>query len=130
MVLWVFGYGSLVYNFGFDYDEKVVGFIKGHKPVFDLACIDHRGTPEYPARTCTLEAGEGEICWGAAFCVKRGPEKERLAIEYWERRECGYDLKASVDFYRDKLMSSFHGQVLHNIKRDQCFFLLLNVRLP
>ncbi|MCL7023011.1 hypothetical protein MKW94_030326 [Papaver nudicaule] len=101
MVLWVFGYGSLVYNFGFDYDEKVVGFIKGHKRVFDLACIDHRGTPEHPARTCTLEAGEGEICWGAAFCVKGGPEKERLAMEYLERRECEYDLKTSVDFYRE-----------------------------
>ncbi|KAI3967377.1 hypothetical protein MKW92_034960, partial [Papaver armeniacum] len=63
MVLWVFGYGSLVYNFGFDYDEKVVG------------------TPEHPARTCTLEAGECEICRGAAFCVKGGPEKERLSME-------------------------------------------------
>ncbi|KAI3968322.1 hypothetical protein MKW92_052311 [Papaver armeniacum] len=100
MVLWVFGYGSLVYNFGFDYDEKVVGFIKGHKRVFDLACIDHRGTPEHPARTCILEASEGEICWGAAFCVKGGPEKERLSMEYLERRECEYDLKASVYFYR------------------------------
>ncbi|RZC92452.1 hypothetical protein C5167_003934, partial [Papaver somniferum] len=38
--------------------------------------------------------------WGAAFCVKGGPEKERLAMEYLERRECEYDLKASVDFYR------------------------------
>lgn len=26
------------------------------------ACIDHRGTPELPARTCTLEEYEGAIC--------------------------------------------------------------------
>jgi len=26
------------------------------------ACIDHRGTPEHPARTCTLEESEGAIC--------------------------------------------------------------------
>lgn len=36
MVLWVFGYGSLVWNPGFDYDEKVIGFIKNYKRVFDL----------------------------------------------------------------------------------------------
>lgn len=97
MVFWVFGYGSLVWNPGFDYDEKMLGFIKDYRRVFDLgdsinstcwyefrfsfpllstlclytlfldyllfaACIDHRGTPENPARTCTLEEKEGEIC--------------------------------------------------------------------
>ncbi|KAJ9702235.1 hypothetical protein PVL29_004126 [Vitis rotundifolia] len=101
MVLWVFGYGSLVWNPGFDYDEKVIGFIKDYKRVFDLACIDHRGTPEHPARTCTLEQSEGAICWGAAFCVRGGPEKERLAMEYLERRECEYDRKTLVDFYKE-----------------------------
>lgn len=91
MVFWVFGYGSLVWNPGFEYDEKVIGYIKNYKRVFDLgkclcngglnnkvtvlilacmlmfvwyvsACIDHRGTPEHPARTCTLEYAEGAIC--------------------------------------------------------------------
>jgi len=99
MVLWVFGYGSLVWNPGFKADEEFVGYIKGYRRVFDLACTDHRGTPESPARTCTLEAQEGAISWGRAYCVRGGPEKERLAMEYLERRECEYDLKASVDFY-------------------------------
>lgn len=36
MVFWVFGYGSLVWNPGFEYDEKVVGFIKDYRRVFDL----------------------------------------------------------------------------------------------
>ncbi|KAF5194465.1 Gamma-glutamylcyclotransferase 2-2 [Thalictrum thalictroides] len=101
MVLWVFGYGSLVWNPGFDFDEKVIGFIKDYKRVFDLACIDHRGTPQNPARTCTLEAKEGELCWGAAFSVRGGHEKERLAMEYLERRECEYDHKTLVDFYKE-----------------------------
>ncbi|GFZ01078.1 ChaC-like family protein [Actinidia rufa] len=66
MVFWVFGYGSLVWNPGFEYDEKVVGFIKDYKRIFDLgkSCIDHRGTPENPARTCTLERNEGAVCEG------------------------------------------------------------------
>ena len=101
MVLWVFGYGSLVWNPGFDFDEKIIGYIKNYRRVFDLACIDHRGTPEHPARTCTLEEKEDEICWGAAFCVRGGLEKERKAMEYLERRECEYDSKASVDFYKE-----------------------------
>ncbi|KAA8520989.1 hypothetical protein F0562_011662 [Nyssa sinensis] len=101
MVFWVFGYGSLVWNPGFEYDEKVIGFIKGYRRVFDLACIDHRGTPENPARTCTLERNEGAICWGAAYCVRGGPKKERLAMEYVERRECEYDKKTFVGFYKE-----------------------------
>lgn len=36
MVFWVFGYGSLVWNPGFEYDEKVIGYIKDYRRVFDL----------------------------------------------------------------------------------------------
>ncbi|KAG6598800.1 Gamma-glutamylcyclotransferase 2-1, partial [Cucurbita argyrosperma subsp. sororia] len=102
MVLWVFGYGSLVWNPGFDFDEKVIGFIRDYRRVFDLACIDHRGTPENPARTLTLEPTEGSICWGAAYCIRGDPEREREAMEYLERRECEYDQKTIVDFYKDE----------------------------
>ncbi|KAK4427625.1 Gamma-glutamylcyclotransferase 2-2 [Sesamum alatum] len=101
MVFWVFGYGSLVWNPGFEFDEKVIGFVKDYKRVFDLACIDHRGTPEHPARTCTLEQEEGAVCWGAAYCVRGGPEKEKAAMAYLERRECEYDQKTLVDFFKE-----------------------------
>lgn len=36
MVLWVFAYGSLVWNPGFDFDERIVGFIKDYERVFNL----------------------------------------------------------------------------------------------
>lgn len=101
MVFWVFGYGSLVWNPGFQFDERIIGYIKDYRRVFDLACIDHRGTPEKPARTCTLEQKEGALCWGAAYCIRGGPEKEMLAMEYLERRECEYDHKTLVDFYAE-----------------------------
>ncbi|XP_026453428.1 gamma-glutamylcyclotransferase 2-2-like isoform X1 [Papaver somniferum] len=35
------------------------------------------------------------------FKFAGGPEKERLAMEYLERREWQYDLKTSIDFYRE-----------------------------
>ncbi|CAN6251506.1 unnamed protein product [Urochloa humidicola] len=101
MVLWVFGYGSLIWNPGFDFDDKILGYIKGYKRTFNLACIDHRGTPEHPARTCTLETDEEAICWGIAYCVKGGIDKERKAMQYLERRECEYDQKISVDFFKE-----------------------------
>lgn len=36
MVFWVFGYGSLVWNPGFQVDDKVIGYIKDYRRVFDL----------------------------------------------------------------------------------------------
>ncbi|KAF8655205.1 hypothetical protein HU200_061215 [Digitaria exilis] len=105
MVLWVFGYGSLIWNPGFDFDEKILGFIRGYKRTFNLgmdaSCIDHRGTPEHPARTCTLETDEEAICWGIAYCVKGGIDREQKAMQYLERRECEYDQKISVDFFKE-----------------------------
>ncbi|KAL8554294.1 hypothetical protein ACS0TY_002470 [Phlomoides rotata] len=58
------------------------------------------GTPEHPARTCTLEEEEGTNCWVAAYCIRGGPVKEKATMEYLERRECEYDQKSFVDFYK------------------------------
>ncbi|KAL4603325.1 gamma-glutamylcyclotransferase 2-1-like [Castanea sativa] len=121
MVFWIFGYGSLVWNPGFEYDEKVTGYIKDYRRVFDLACFDHRGTPEHPARTCTLEQKEGAICWGAAYRVEGDPERERLAMEYLERRECEYDQKTLVNFYKeeDSLQPALTGVIVFTSTLDK-----------
>ncbi|CAA3008320.1 glutathione-specific gamma-glutamylcyclotransferase 2 [Olea europaea subsp. europaea] len=80
-------------NPGFEYDEKIIGYIKDYRRVFDLACIDHRGTPQHPAGTYTLEQYNGAICWGATYCVQGGTEKEKAAMEYLEQREYENDQK-------------------------------------
>lgn len=49
MVFWIFGYGSLVWNPGFEYDEKVIGFIKDYRRVFDL------GRFLYSSRHCIFK---------------------------------------------------------------------------
>ncbi|KAJ0984488.1 hypothetical protein J5N97_002844 [Dioscorea zingiberensis] len=104
MVLWVFGYGSLIWKAGFRYDERLVGFIRDYRRVFYQGSTDHRGTPAFPGRTVTLEHVPGEVCWGAAYRVSE--EDEKIAISYLEVREKQYDMKAYVDFFTDPSSTS------------------------
>ncbi|XP_077213777.1 chaC-like family protein [Tasmannia lanceolata] len=100
MVLWVFGYGSLIWKAGFRYEERLVGFINGYSRVFYQGSTDHRGTPDYPGRTVTLEPSHGEVCWGVAYKVS-GEEDEQIALSYLEVREKQYDTKVYLDFFTD-----------------------------
>uniref|UniRef100_A0A0D6R4Q7 glutathione-specific gamma-glutamylcyclotransferase n=1 Tax=Araucaria cunninghamii TaxID=56994 RepID=A0A0D6R4Q7_ARACU len=99
--MWVFGYGSLIWNAGFDYDERRVGFIKGYRRLFHQGSTDHRGTPANPGRTVTLEPHSGHICWGVAYRVS-GHQAEQIALSYLEVREKQYDRKIYTDFFTDE----------------------------
>ncbi|PWA77725.1 chaC-like family protein [Artemisia annua] len=103
--MWVFGYGSLIWKAGFHYDDRLVGFIKDYRRVFYQGSTDHRGTPEYPGRTVTLEPAQGALCWGAAYKISR-KEDQQVALTYLEVREKQYDKKAYVDFFTDVNASS------------------------
>ncbi|KAH7835156.1 hypothetical protein Vadar_023412 [Vaccinium darrowii] len=104
MVMWVFGYGSLIWKAGFNYDDRLVGFIKGYRRVFYQGSTDHRGTPDYPGRVVTLERVEEEVCWGVAYKISRtGRRTDCFNGKYLEVREKQYDEKAYVDFFTDPL---------------------------
>lgn len=105
MVLWVFGYGSLIWKAGFNYDERLPGFIKGYRRVFYQGSTDHRGTPEYPGRTVTLEPAAGEICYGVAYKVSQKEDID-TAMTHLEVREKQYDQKVYLDFYTDSANST------------------------
>lgn len=100
MVVWIFGYASLIWKAGFEYDERVVGFIKGYRRAFHLACFEHRGTLELPARVATLEQDEDAICWGAAYCIK-GADAAKRALAYLHVRECEYNKIGAFEFFTE-----------------------------
>eukprot|EP01025_Chloroclados_australasicus_P036189 TRINITY_DN3681_c0_g1_i2.p1 TRINITY_DN3681_c0_g1~~TRINITY_DN3681_c0_g1_i2.p1 ORF type:complete len:192 (-),score=22.70 TRINITY_DN3681_c0_g1_i2:253-828(-) len=99
MSIWIFGFGSLVYNPGFEYNQKVYGYIKNYRRVFYQGSTDHRGTPEAPGRTVTVEPLEGALTWGAAYQLAGDENEQQKTLKYLEWREKQYDLRAYVDVY-------------------------------
>ena len=58
--MWVFGYGSLLWNPGFEPIEQMRADLPGYRRSFCMLSIHHRGTPEDPGLVLALDAGRGE----------------------------------------------------------------------
>ncbi len=84
---WVFGYGSLMWNPGFDHAERVRARLDGYQRSFCLASVRYRGTREYPGLVLALEPKEQASCTGVAFRVSR--DKAEEALRYLRERELG-----------------------------------------
>ena len=85
MQMWVFGYGSLLWNPGFDVAESVIGSLDGYARSFCMRSIHHRGTVEDPGLVLALDQSATAACSGIALRVKDGQEVETLA--YLRERE-------------------------------------------
>lgn len=76
--LWVFGYGSLIWDPGFPVAERVVARAEGWHRSFCMWSIHHRGTPEQMGLVLALDRADA-FCDGVAFRVAAGAEAETLA---------------------------------------------------
>ncbi|MEZ5779304.1 MAG: gamma-glutamylcyclotransferase [Paracoccaceae bacterium] len=83
--LWVFGYGSLLWDPGFDFTERVQARLHGWHRSFCMRSIHHRGTVDQPGLVLALDAAEGGHCDGLAFAVARDQSEKTLA--YLRERE-------------------------------------------
>ena len=76
--LWVFGYGSLIWDPGFSVAEAQVARLTDWHRSFCMRSIHHRGTPERMGLVLALDRAAGAFCDGVAFRVKEGAETETL----------------------------------------------------
>ena len=80
--VWVFGYGSLIWNPAFHYVERRIGTIHGYHRRFCLWTHLGRGSPERPGLVLGLEPGGS--CRGVAFRVAPEEMDNELSI-VWRR---------------------------------------------
>lgn len=67
--LWVFAYGSLMWNPGFHFDEVRRARLPGYARRFALGTTIGRGTPDCPGLVLTLEPDTHQACEGLAFRI-------------------------------------------------------------
>lgn len=93
--LWIFGYGSLIWDPGFTPAEAVAAKLTGWHRSFCMRSIHFRGTPEAPGLVLALDAAPGACCHGLAMRVaacEAGPvlaqlrARELVSDAYLERR--------------------------------------------
>ena len=96
--MWVFGYGSLIWRPGFPHLRSKICYCRGYRRVWHQGSTDHRGTPEKPGRTVTLEKAADSVVWGRAFEVSQA-DWEDVVYSYLLEREKQYDLECLLRLY-------------------------------
>jgi len=109
MTMWVFGYGSLLWNPGFPVARSVHATLHGYARSFCMSSIHHRGTEDEPGLVLALDEQEGMKCSGLALAVEAGHEDQTLA----ELRERELISSAYLERMLDVHLST--GQVVNAV---------------
>jgi cation transport protein ChaC len=81
--LWVFGYGSLMWRPGFDFEERTLATVRGYRRALCVYSHVHRGTPEKPGLVLGLDRG-GSVK-GVAFRIAQ--DQAAATVAYLRSRE-------------------------------------------
>ncbi|MCY4150874.1 MAG: gamma-glutamylcyclotransferase [Aestuariivita sp.] len=79
MALWVFGYGSLLWDPCFQADRQQRATITGYARSFCMSSIHHRGTEAQPGLVLALDETSHGRCDGIAMRVCKGTENTALS---------------------------------------------------
>ena len=124
--LWVFGYGSLLWNPGFPVAETRVARLHGWRRSFCMSSIHHRGTVERPGLVLALDAAEGAHCDGLGFRVEARHaaqtidylrERELISSAYVETRQsilfsaCGTEQAEVLTYVIDPHHTQYRGDL-------------------
>jgi len=91
--LWIFAYGSLMWNPGFTPVESVLGCAHGYQRGFFMRSVHYRGTEGLPGLVLALDVCDGAHCEGMALRVAAGErdavlsylrERELISYAYYE----------------------------------------------
>ncbi|MBO9468162.1 gamma-glutamylcyclotransferase [Tropicibacter sp. R15_0] len=93
--MWVFGYGSLIWNPGFNYQERSVATLANHHRSFCILSTSARGTPQQTGLGLALTKQPGAQCQGVAFHVS--PQDQAPTLAYLREREAGVYLETTLD---------------------------------
>src|SRR5438552_9702607 len=93
--LWVFGYGSLMWQPGFEFIEQVPARLIGEHRALCVYSFEHRGTPEKPGLVLGLD--RGGACRGIAFRVSAKQRND--TVQYLRSRE------QTTNVYREVMRS-------------------------
>ncbi|WP_170466796.1 gamma-glutamylcyclotransferase [Ruegeria arenilitoris] len=78
MTMWVFGYGSLLWNPGFPVVRSEHATLHGYARSFCMSSIHHRGTEDHPGLVLALDEQVDAHCKGLALAVEAGHEDRTL----------------------------------------------------
>ena len=77
--LWVFGYGSLIWDPCFAFTERCIATAPGWHRSFCMWSVHYRGTAENPGLVLALDRATGAACQGVAFAIPAGAEEATVA---------------------------------------------------
>ena len=83
--IWIFGYGSLIWNPGFAYECRQRATVTGFRRAFCLWSVHYRGNEQHPGLVLGLDPAQGAYCEGVAYFV--GADEAKEAHQYLRARE-------------------------------------------